>query len=219
MKITSLNDSPNVSALLYNAEQTLDRYNMPDTLKGQHISKLCTGSGLHSDMGRLLASIVDSSTDWHDPVCGLSTAKMVEQHFGKKTFAEVRNDYYKNGMDNLLIELGKHGLGLKDMVPNINFFSKVYVNEDGTMHYEKSKAKDGDYVCLRTDLKLLVVLSNTPHPFHPAGDYPGGKIRIEISSAQSVDPETDVCLQSRPENLRAWENTQTYLSLSELEPS
>ena len=215
LKIISKNDSPNVSALFYNADQYLDRYNMPDTLKGQHISKLSTGSGLHSDMGRLMASLVDSNLDWHDPVCGLSTQANILKSFGKKSFAEVRNDAYKNGFDNILTEIGKHGLGLKDIVPNINFFSKVFVNEDGTMHYQSNHAKTDAYVSLRTDMKLLTVLSNTPHPFHPKGPYPGGAIKIEIYEGPTIEPTSDVCLQSRPENFRAWENTQTYLTLSE----
>lgn len=215
IKITSLNETPNVSALLYNADLFLDRYNMPDTLKGQHISKLSAGSGLHSDMGRLMASIVESSIVWHDPVCGLGTSKSVEERFGKKTFAEVRNEYYRNGFDNMLTELGKYGLGLKDLVPNINLFSKVVVNEDGSLQYCTSNAAKGDSVSIRMDMKCLVVLSNTPHPLYPKGQYPGGPVKIEISSADPVIPETDICLQSRPENFRAWENTRDYYNLSE----
>lgn len=213
LKITSENDSPNVSALFYNSDSFLDRYNMPDTLKGQHISKLSKGSGLHSDMGRLMASIVDSSVAWHDPVCGLSSFKSVEEKFGEKTFAEARNEFYRNGFDNMLTELGKYGLGLKDIVPNINFFSKVMVDDEGNLQHQSSNAKTDDFVCLRTDMKLLVVLSNTPHPLCPKGDYPGGPVKIDVSSADEIYPESDICLQSRPENFRAWENTQAYYSL------
>ena len=213
LKIISENDSPNVSALFYNADMLLDRYNMPDTLKGQHISKLSKGSGLHSDMGRLMASIMDSSIDWHDPICGLINSATVVEKFGEKTFAEARNDYYKNGFDNMLTELGKYGLGIKDIVPNINLFSKVIANEDGRLEYKASNAKKGDYISIRTDMKLLIVLSNTPHPFSPEGEYPGGGIKIEVSPAEDVHPESDVCLQSRPENFRAWENTQDYYNL------
>lgn len=214
-KLTSLNDNPNVALLCYNANQPLDRYNMPDTLKGQHISKLCKGSCLHSDMGRLLLSIVDSSCAWHDPIGGLSTEAEIVKKFGHKTFAEVRNDYYRNGYDNFLTELGKHGLGKRDIVPNVNLFSKVYVNEDGSMHFEPQTSGKGDYVSLRTEMKVLVVLSNTPHPLFPKGNYPGGNIKIEVFESDVVDAKKDICYQSRPENFRAWETTQAYLNLSE----
>ena len=41
----------NVGMLLYNSENTLERYNMPDTLKGQHT--FAYREILYSDMGRV----------------------------------------------------------------------------------------------------------------------------------------------------------------------
>lgn len=199
--------------LLYNASQPLDRYNMPDTLKGQHISKLQTGSCLHSDMGRLLASLVDSSLDWHDPLCGFTHPGETVEKFGKKTFGESLNDYYKNGWDNFLRELGKHGMGKKDLVPCVNLFSKVHADEEGKLIYTEDHGSIDDYVMLRMELKTIVILSNTPHPLHPPGDYPGGKITLEVFDEIPTDPESDVCIQSRPENLRAWENTRDLLAM------
>ena len=215
IKITSKNDNPNVSALIYNADQPLERYNMPDTLKGQHVSKLCKGSCLHSDMGRLLLSVIDSSCTWHDPICGYITELQVEAKFGRKTFSQFRNEYQKNGYDNFLTELGKHGLGKLDIVPNVNFFSKVYVTDNGIMNFIEKFAGVNDFISLRTEMKVLLVISNTPHPLAPQGEYPGGMIKIEIGEADPIDVNKDVCYQSRIENYRAWQNTQSYLKLSE----
>ena len=36
LRLTDLTGRANVSALFYNAEEKLERYNMPDTLKAQH---------------------------------------------------------------------------------------------------------------------------------------------------------------------------------------
>jgi uncharacterized protein len=213
LRLEALSEHPNVSALFYNADQLLDRYNMPDTLKGQHISKLSVGNCLHSDMGRLLVSMVDSNCDWHDPICGLSTAKQTEEKYGRKTFAEVHNDYNHNGFDNMLVELGKHGLGLKDMVPNINLFSKVSVDDEGQLHYHQNHASLGSYVSLRMEMNVLVVLSNTPHPLAPSGTYPGGAMEVVVGNGLAPDPTADHCILSRPENLRAWENTRDYMLL------
>ena len=37
LRMTDLDGTGNVGALLYNAHERHERYNMPDTLKGQHI--------------------------------------------------------------------------------------------------------------------------------------------------------------------------------------
>ena len=55
LRLTDLQGSANVSMLLYNAEEKLERYNMPDTLKAQHTAYLTTGNVCYSDMGRVMA--------------------------------------------------------------------------------------------------------------------------------------------------------------------
>ena len=57
LRLTDLEGGANVGVLLYHADVPSERYNMPDTLKGQHIFYLRAPYCLHSDMGRILASI------------------------------------------------------------------------------------------------------------------------------------------------------------------
>src|SRR6185503_5823570 len=54
LRLTDLEGSANAGVLLYNFECTVERYNMPDTLKAQHIARLTKGFVLYSDMGRIL---------------------------------------------------------------------------------------------------------------------------------------------------------------------
>ena len=58
LRITDLEGGANVGALFYNFECPVERYNMPDTLKAQHIARLTAGFVLYSDMGRVLCSMV-----------------------------------------------------------------------------------------------------------------------------------------------------------------
>ena len=85
LRLTDLEGGANAGVLLYNADLTVERYNMPDTLKGQHIFHLRHPCCLHSDMGRLLASITADSVGWHDTVCGCSDAKLAAEKYGVKT--------------------------------------------------------------------------------------------------------------------------------------
>src|SRR5438067_13777135 len=54
LRLIDLEGGANVGAMLYNADQPLERYNMPDTLKAQHTVFLTKGRVLYSDMGRIL---------------------------------------------------------------------------------------------------------------------------------------------------------------------
>ena len=55
--MTDVDGGANVSALFYNHEDRLERYNMADTLKAQHTAYLTKGFVCYSDMGRILCSI------------------------------------------------------------------------------------------------------------------------------------------------------------------
>lgn len=207
VRLTARHANANVSALLYNARQPLDRLNLPDTLKALHTAKLTRGHVLMSDMGHAMASIVDDPLGWHDPLGGAITREHVEAKYGVLTYQEARNDWHRNAHDNFLVELGKHGLGLRDLVANINFFSKVVVDEDGCMHFVENHCPAGASVTLRTEMEILLVLSNTPHPLGPSGTYPRADVKIEIQPAQPADSD-DFCRNFRPECARAMALTE-----------
>ncbi|MEM8867836.1 MAG: urea amidolyase associated protein UAAP1, partial [Verrucomicrobiota bacterium] len=135
LRMTDLEGKANVGMLMYNAYERSERYNMPDTLKGQHIFYLRAPYCLHSDMGRLFASITGDTLGWHDAVCGCSDAALVEKKYGIKTFQEARNDYHRDAQNSFLIELAKWGMGKRDLMPNINWFSKVVTDEAGKLSY------------------------------------------------------------------------------------
>ena len=212
LRLTDLDGGSNVGMLLYNALERHERYNMPDTLKGQHIFYLRAPYCLHSDMGRLLASITRDTVGWHDTVCGHSDAARVLAKYGENNYQQSRNDWNRNGRDCFLIELAKWGLGKKDLVPNLNLFSKVVSDEEGKLSFVPGKSKPGDVIELRFEIDTLVVLNTCQHPLDPDSVYHHRHVKMEVFSGDSPSPD-DPSLAVRPENLRAWENNQTYHSL------
>jgi uncharacterized protein YcgI (DUF1989 family) len=98
------------------------------------------------DMGRLLASITTDGAGWHDTVCGHSDARLVAEKYGVKDFQMARNDWQRNARDAFLIELAKWGLGKKDLVPNINWFSKVVADEEGRLSFVPGHSVAGGVV-------------------------------------------------------------------------
>jgi urea carboxylase-associated protein 2 len=207
LRLTALADDVNVAALFYSREQPLERYNMADTLKAQHIAHLTTGCVCYSDMGRILCSIIADTCGWHDPLCGLTDAAQIAARYGATRFQEQRNARYVSGRDAMLVELGKHGLGERDLVANINFFSKVVVDDDGAMQLAAGHARAGQHVDLRFEMDTLVVLHAGPHPLAAGPTYAPAGVRLEAHRALAVAAD-DVCRMRCAENARGFVNTE-----------
>ena len=208
----ALGEDANVSMLLYNMRDLTERYNMPDTLKAQYTAHLAKGNVLMSDNGRVFASIVEDSLGWHDSISGYTTRKLTDEKYGKTLYQDKRNDWYRSGDENFQMELIRNNLTMRDMVPCVNLFSKVYVDEDGSMHYVNGHCTKGSTVTLRTEMDILIILSNTPNPLNESTTYPSVPVTVEVYDAPEVDL-LDECVNHRPENYRAFENTWDYNNL------
>lgn len=206
LRFIAVEAGANASVLLYRADERMERLNVPDTLKAQHTAHLTAGHVLYSDMGRILASIPRDTVGWHDPLCGVSDADGVTRRYGVKRYQEHRNAMHRNGKDSLLVEMGKWGLGLRDLVPSVNLFSKVAVDADGRFRFAENHAQPGDFVELRFEMDTLVLVSTAPHPLDPRPDYAPGKVAIVAWDSGPAGSD-DLCRLSCPENGRGYINT------------
>ncbi|HKV61742.1 MAG TPA: urea amidolyase associated protein UAAP1 [Candidatus Acidoferrum sp.] len=209
LRLMDVEGGANVGAIFYNFECPVERYNMPDTLKAQHIARLTTGFVLYSDMGRILCSIVEDKVGWHDPIGGTSNSKLVEKKYGPSRYQEQRNDYHKNGHDSFLIEMAKWGLDARDLTANVNFFSRVDVAEDGSMSFAAGNSKAGDFVELRAEMNVLVILNTCQHPLDPNLRYEPKPVKVSIGRVPAPSTD-DFCRISRKENGRGFTLTERY---------
>ncbi len=207
LRITDLEGGANVGLMAYNARSPLDRLNLPDTLKAQYTAKLTRGHVLMSDMGRALFSITADSVGWHDPLGGHGNAALVKRKYGAATYQQHRNEWHRNAHDNFLIELGKHGLGKRDLVANVNFFSRVNVDEQGRMHLHPGNSNAGASVDLRAEMDVLVVLNTCQHPLDPNTTYAPKPIQLSVINTPPPGAN-DFCRNFRGENQRAFALTE-----------
>lgn len=209
LRITDTDGGASVGAIFYNADSPTERLNIPDTLKAQHVARIAKDFVLYSDMGRILCSVTEDSLGWHDALGGRSDASSVRAKYGEATYQECRNAFHRNAQDGFLIELAKYGLGPRDLSPNVNFFSKVFVGGDGAMSYATGHSQPGAFVELRAEMNVLVILNSCPHPLDPNPKYepkPAGLTVKRVPSPTSDDP----CRVSRPENGRGFILTERY---------
>jgi urea carboxylase-associated protein 2 len=211
LRIVDVDGGGNVSALFFHRDVPAERYNMPDTLKAQYTAFLTKGRVLMSDMGRALCSIVEDTCGWHDTLAGHSDAALVESLYGRKGYNVARNEMHRNARDNFLVELGKWGLGKEDLVPNVNFFSKVVVGDEGEFAFVSNHSRAGSHVDLRAEMNVLVVLTAVAHPLDPSPTYAPRGVELIVSECLPPGPD-DSCRLSRPEAARAFENTERYFA-------
>lgn len=211
LRLTDVEGGANVGLLVFNFADRTDRYNMADTLKAQHICRLTVGNVLYSDMGRVMMSITRDDCGWHDAICGTTDASMIEAQYGDLDFQVARNEYRRNGRDGLLVELGRWGLSRRDLVANVNFFSKIVPANDGSLEFVAGHSAPGNAVDLRAELDCLVVLSSAPHPLSPATVYPTGAVDIAVRWTGPAGPD-DPCRRACPENGRGFENTEAWFA-------
>ncbi|MEO8350699.1 MAG: urea amidolyase associated protein UAAP1 [Chthoniobacteraceae bacterium] len=207
LRITALEDGANVGLMAYAAVHPLDRLNLPDTLKAQYTAKLTRGHVLMSDLGHALLSITGDTVGWHDPLGGHGNGALVARKYGRATYQTSRNDWYRNAHDNFLIELAKHGLGARDLVANVNFFSRVDVDGDGKMHFRPGNSTAGDSVDLRAEMDVLVVLNTCQHPLDPTSAYAPKPINLSVIRT-AVPGSDDFCRNFRDETQRAFTLTE-----------
>lgn len=209
LRLVDRDGGANVAMLAYNPSNALERLNLPDSLKCQHTFRLTAGHCLYSDMGRIFCSIVEDSLGWHDASSGTCNARSVERRWGRRTYQEARNDYLRNGRDCFLVELGKYGLGRRDMAANVNWFSRVDADEDGNLTYIDGHSAPGSSITLRFEMDTLVLLHTCPHPLNAAAVYPRQSVAYQLGVADEV-AEDDICRTSRKENGRGFMNNYLY---------
>ncbi len=207
LRLVDLEGGANAGLMAYNADAPLERLNLPDTLKALHTAKLTRGHVLMSDMGRALLSIIADTVGWHDPLGGHGNAALVERKYGTATYQEKRNAWYRDAHGDFLIELAKHGLGKRDLVANVNFFSRLDVDDDGAMKWHAGNSAPGAAVDLRAEMNVLVVLNTCQHPLDPNPAYAPKPVKLVVLETPAPGAD-DYCRNFRPENGRSFTLTE-----------
>jgi urea carboxylase-associated protein 2 len=162
-------------------------------------------------MGRVLAAITADTLGWHDPLCGLTDKAAIDARYGATSYQQQRNERYVSGREAMLVELGKYGLGERDLVPNINFFSKVVVDESGSMQFVAGHSKAGDAVDLRFEMDSIVLLHAGPHPLAPGRRHAPPDIQLAVFRSAPLAAD-DPCRHRCPENERGYLNTERHVA-------
>ena len=177
LRITDLHGTQAVDTLFYSANDPGERYSAADTVRAQGGIFLTTGSVLRSSEGRPMATVVDDTCGRHDTLGGACSAESNVCRFGEHT------RYMHNCRDNFLVGLARHGLGKRDLVPNINFFMHVPITAAGRLDIVDGISGPGDHVDISAEIDLLAVISNCPQLNNPCNGWNPTPIGLQVWQA------------------------------------
>lgn len=197
LRLDNAHGTPGVSCLLWNADDPSERFCATDTVKVQWTARIGRGRMLLSDMGRVLASIVEDNCGRHDALLGAGAPR--PEGDGTSPLQA------RNGAENLALAAAKLGLGPRDLHAPVTFFAPVQCGADQRFSWESGVPLSGTYADLHAEMDLLVALSNAPHPLAP-GDATARDIAVSLW----LPPRKDIsafCRSATAEAERAFART------------
>jgi urea carboxylase-associated protein 1 len=177
LRIVDLAGQQAVDTLFYNAADTAERYSAQDTLLRQRSAYIGAGTRLVSNDGNVMLTVIADSCGSHDTVAGACSCEANTVRFGQET------RYMHACRENFIIELEKHGMSKRDIVPNINFFMNVPILPSGEFAIVDGVSPPGSHVDLRAEMDVICVISNCPQLNNPCNGFDPTPIRVLVWDA------------------------------------
>lgn len=172
LRVIDLEGSQAVDFLCYAAADTAERYHAPNTLKAAGTTALTTGHVFYSDLANPLFTIVADSFGAHETLGGCCSEPSNSMLYGVDGVPGCR--------ENFLTALASHGLGRRDVVPNVNLFMEFPVSGNGGGAIARGRSRPGETVDLRAETEVLAVISNCPQVLNPCNDGNPTPVRVQV---------------------------------------
>src|SRR5579885_3518995 len=170
LRIIDLEGQQAVDFLVYDAANHANRYNAANTIKLNRSIYVGAGFRLYSDLGDVLMTVAEDTVGYHDTIGGCCSAESNYARYGIKGTQSCRG--------NFIAALAEHGMSERDIPANINWFMYVPVKPDGSTEIVDGRSEPGDYVDLKAERDVLVVISNCPQMYNPCNGWNPTPVRI-----------------------------------------
>lgn len=168
-----------IDTLFYNATDFSERYSNQDTMREQGAAYISTDTKVISNEGRVMLTMTADSCGRHDTSAGACSCESNTVRFGHGT------KYLHACRDNFVLEVSKHGMSKRDVVPNINFFMNVPIEPSGEMTIVDGISAPGDYVELKAEMDVLLVISNCPQINNPCNGFDPTPVRVLVWDSEA----------------------------------
>src|SRR3954467_11951334 len=178
-RILDLEGNQAVDTLFYNAADAGDRYDAINTIRAQGNIFLTTGTRLFSSEGNVLLTITADTCGRHDTLGGACSAESNQVRYA------IDKKYMHSCRDTFLLEIQTRldRLTKRDITHNINFFMNVPVTPEGGLTFADGVSGPGQYVEMRAEMDVIVLISNCPQLNNPCNAYNPTPIEVLVWDA------------------------------------
>ncbi|MCR5028189.1 MAG: urea carboxylase-associated family protein [Fibrobacter sp.] len=162
---------------VYNAHDTSERYSAQNTITAQANSMIELGTVIRSNDDNPMLTVIADTCGEHDTLgsgcsaegnCVRYTDKTRYMHSCRDTFVRTLQDY---------------GMSKRDQVCNLNFFTKVILDDTGRLEFADGISGPRKYIDLRAEMDVLFLLSDCSQLNNPCNDYNPTPIRMVVFNA------------------------------------
>ncbi|QRG06387.1 urea carboxylase-associated family protein [Xanthobacter dioxanivorans] len=178
VRIVDLEGQQAVDTLFYRADDFMERYSSQDTLRVQGSAYVSTGTRLISSEGNVMLTVTADTSGRHDTSAGACSCEANTVRFGHQV------KYLHACRENFVMEVTKHGMSKRDIVPNINFFMNVPVEPSGELAIVDGISGPGDYVEMLAEMDVLLVISNCPQINNPCNGFNPTPIQVLVFAGE-----------------------------------
>src|SRR5260370_36873890 len=117
---------------------------------------------LEPSEGTPLATVIAKEIDRQDTIGGACGRESNSLRYGHHTVSE------HGCRENYLAEASKYGMGVRDLVSNLNWFMNVPIETDGTLGIVDGMSAPGKRAAFRAAIDIPGLVSNCPQMNNPA---------------------------------------------------
>lgn len=177
LRIIDVEGNQAADTLFFSAADPAERYSACDTIREQGNVYLGTGSRLISTEGNVMLTITADTVGRHDTLGGACATESNTVRYGleKKTMHACRDSYVL-----AVVRHDRFGLTKRDIGHNINFFMNVPITPEGGLTFADGRSGPGQYVEMRAEMDVIVLISNCPQLNNPCNAYNPTPIEVVV---------------------------------------
>ena len=159
---------------IYNANNTAERYSAQNTITAQANTMIEFGTVILSNDGNPMLTVVADTCGEHDTLgSGCSAEGNVVRYTDKTRYMHSCRDTFVRTLENF-------DMAKRDQVCNLNFFTKVILDDKGRLEFADGISGPGKYIELRAEMDVLFLLSDCAQLNNPCNDYNPTPIRMVV---------------------------------------
>ena len=173
-RILDLEGNQAVDTLFISAKDPSERYSVQQTVQRQANCLVGVGTKLYSNDDNPMLTVVADTCGDHDTLGSGCSAE------GNVVRYTDRTRYMHSCRDTFVRTLQNFGMGKHDQVCNLNFFTKVILDDKGRLEFADGISGPGKYIELRAEMDVLFLLSDCAQLNNPCNDYNPTPIRMVV---------------------------------------